>query len=245
MHTTGIDIKQALDARAAITVSKDTTLRDYAQGAWRMRGIAAGQTLHLVLIEEVHHLIREGVGEGQSIQTDTVAWLLLNEMRTATMQASKLSEQSLLTVYRKQALKALLDRRCGRDTAKPGLQLDPPFSATILAEAPSDATDQFDGASANWNHLSVVNGGGGWVEYHIANEAACTAVVKGQYTACDSRPLRLFINGELKSDDFCNGVTGSWTDHSCLEGATLHLSFCQLEGARCVLRLMAASHISR
>jgi len=113
VHTTGIDIKQSLNARAAITVSKDTSLRDYAQGAWRMRGIAAGQTLHLVLIEEVKHLIIKAVGEGSSVQADTVAWLLVNEMRVATMQAAKLSEQSLLTVYRKHGLAALLDTRLG------------------------------------------------------------------------------------------------------------------------------------
>jgi hypothetical protein len=37
VHTTGMDIKQAPAARAALTLGKDMTLRDYAQGAWRMR----------------------------------------------------------------------------------------------------------------------------------------------------------------------------------------------------------------
>ena len=40
VHTTGMDIKQCGTARAAITVSKDTILRDYAQGAWRVRATA-------------------------------------------------------------------------------------------------------------------------------------------------------------------------------------------------------------
>ena len=31
VHTTGMDIKQALDACAAVTLGKDMTLRDYAQ----------------------------------------------------------------------------------------------------------------------------------------------------------------------------------------------------------------------
>lgn len=35
-HTTGMDIKQAVDAKAACTLSKETTLRDHAQAAWRM-----------------------------------------------------------------------------------------------------------------------------------------------------------------------------------------------------------------
>lgn len=39
IHTTGMDIKQDLQACAAITIGKDMTLRDFAQGAWRMRGL--------------------------------------------------------------------------------------------------------------------------------------------------------------------------------------------------------------
>lgn len=34
---TGMDIKQALNAVALLTISKDMTYRDYAQGAYRMR----------------------------------------------------------------------------------------------------------------------------------------------------------------------------------------------------------------
>jgi len=42
-HTTGMDIKQVLNAKAALTLGKDMTFRDYAQGAFRMRGIGRGQ----------------------------------------------------------------------------------------------------------------------------------------------------------------------------------------------------------
>jgi len=38
VHTTGMDIKQAVDACAALTLGKDMVFRDYAQGAFRMRG---------------------------------------------------------------------------------------------------------------------------------------------------------------------------------------------------------------
>lgn len=43
-----MDIKQTLNARAIITLGKDMTFRDYAQGAFRMRGIGQGQTLKYV-----------------------------------------------------------------------------------------------------------------------------------------------------------------------------------------------------
>ncbi len=47
IHTTGIDIKHAPNACAVLTLGKDMTFRDYAQGAYRMRGIGVGQTIHL------------------------------------------------------------------------------------------------------------------------------------------------------------------------------------------------------
>ena len=42
MHTTGMDIKHVLDAEAVLTLGKDLVFRDYAQGAFRMRGIGHG-----------------------------------------------------------------------------------------------------------------------------------------------------------------------------------------------------------
>ena len=57
IHTTGMDISHCLDAAAALTLSKDMVFRDYAQGAFRMRGIGRGQTVRLVVIPEVVDLI--------------------------------------------------------------------------------------------------------------------------------------------------------------------------------------------
>ena len=62
VHTCGMDIKQAPTAVAAITVSKDTVFRDYAQGAYRMRGIATGQGIELLLTPEVLGLIQKALG---------------------------------------------------------------------------------------------------------------------------------------------------------------------------------------
>ena len=59
VHTTGMDIKQALSAVALLTLGKDMIFRDYAQGAYRMRGIGAGQTIHLYIIPEVKKIIRK------------------------------------------------------------------------------------------------------------------------------------------------------------------------------------------
>ena len=61
-----MDIPQCLEATAVVTVGKDMTFRDYAQGAFRMRGIGAGQTIKLYLIPEVTRLVREHAAIAQS-----------------------------------------------------------------------------------------------------------------------------------------------------------------------------------
>jgi hypothetical protein len=66
IHTTGMDIHQCIDARAALTLGKDMTFRDYAQGAFRMRGIGKGQTVELFIIPEVMRLVDDQCGRSSS-----------------------------------------------------------------------------------------------------------------------------------------------------------------------------------
>lgn len=61
VHTTGMDIKQCIDACAATTLGKDMTLRDHSQGIYRMRGLAKGQIVHLLIVPEVLDLIQHAV----------------------------------------------------------------------------------------------------------------------------------------------------------------------------------------
>jgi hypothetical protein len=68
IHTTGMDIHQCIDARAALTLGKDMTFRDYAQGAFRMRGIGQGQTVELLIIPEVMRLIDDQFKKGAQKQ---------------------------------------------------------------------------------------------------------------------------------------------------------------------------------
>jgi hypothetical protein len=50
-----MDIKHTPDAVAAMTLGKDMTLRDAAQGAYRMRGIGHGQKIKYIVTPEVRH----------------------------------------------------------------------------------------------------------------------------------------------------------------------------------------------
>lgn len=121
VHTTGMDIKQCVNARAVLTLGKDMTFRDYAQGAYRMRGIETGQSIHLFMIPEVENRIRHEMGFTQSSalveKTKMLneylllvpAWLLINSMRLESMQLVQLSLQELHNTWRKRALNSLLD----------------------------------------------------------------------------------------------------------------------------------------
>ena len=117
VHTTGMDIKQTVDACAALTLGKDMVFRDYAQGAFRMRGIGRGQTIRLICVPEImeriatHVAIGKGetrsndnllLDEGQFLK-DVVSWLNINSMRVDSIQFNLLSEQSVANIWRKRA----------------------------------------------------------------------------------------------------------------------------------------------
>lgn len=124
VHTTGMDIKQAVDARAALTLGKDMVFRDYAQGAFRMRGIGKGQTIILFVTPEVNDLIKKhvsigatgkagapGVGDATNsvrFLKDVVSWLVINSMRVDSIQYNLLCEQSVSNIWRKRCFNVLM-----------------------------------------------------------------------------------------------------------------------------------------
>jgi len=115
IHTTGMDIKHVLDAKAILTLGKDMTFRDYAQGAFRMRGIGKGQTVNVYIVPEVKKLIDGtdsgggGGGNSNNVLSNVSAWLVVNSMRSETLQQNLLLEQSMKNVWRKRAYECLKD----------------------------------------------------------------------------------------------------------------------------------------
>jgi hypothetical protein len=120
-HCTGMDIKQALNAQAALTLGKDMTFRDYAQGAYRMRGVGVGQTIELVVTPEVMGLIADYSGqvepgrveaaEAEEVRrciVDVCGWLVKNQMQSEGKQDKLRVEQSLKNVWRKHAYRHLI-----------------------------------------------------------------------------------------------------------------------------------------
>eukprot|EP00928_Gymnodinium_smaydae_P064899 TRINITY_DN48130_c0_g1_i1.p1 TRINITY_DN48130_c0_g1~~TRINITY_DN48130_c0_g1_i1.p1 ORF type:complete len:1108 (+),score=142.18 TRINITY_DN48130_c0_g1_i1:88-3324(+) len=120
VHATGIDIKQPLACAACITLSKDITFRDYAQGAYRMRGLGRGQRLDLLLIPEVSALMQQVLsrtdpkgrsansGKAQSglaastrrTLADVIAWTLLNSASSEDRKRRLLYQQEMRNVWR-------------------------------------------------------------------------------------------------------------------------------------------------
>ena len=134
VHTTGMDIKQPLNARACLTIGKDMTFRDYAQGAFRMRGIGKGQTIDVFVIPEVDRLISSqlalaapsvsSASDEQKLK-DVTAWLHINGCRSENLQYGLLCEQSLHNIYRKVAYRSLLEAvdKMGKVDTPPYLRL--------------------------------------------------------------------------------------------------------------------------
>ena len=93
-HCTGLDVKQRVDCVAALTVSKDTTLRDAAQAAFRLRRLGAGQRCRLFLIPQIANCVSEATkaplsdvrkdidaGWSQKGLVRVLSWLAVNQIR--------------------------------------------------------------------------------------------------------------------------------------------------------------------
>jgi hypothetical protein len=122
-----MDIKQAVDACAALTLGKDMVFRDYAQGAFRMRGIGKGQTIRLLVVPEILSRIQTQVAIGatgrpatdsaplqqisatgqKQFLNDVVSWLVINSMRVDGVQYNLLCEQSVGNIWRKRCFVTL------------------------------------------------------------------------------------------------------------------------------------------
>ena len=124
IHTTGMDIKHTLTARAALTLGKDMVFRELAQGAFRMRGIGQGQGITTIIIPEVSQLMKRQLGkvsgyysgssaasgEPSEVQTlkDISAWLVVNSMKTERVQFDQLCSQNLSNIWRQNAFEEVV-----------------------------------------------------------------------------------------------------------------------------------------
>merc|ERR1740130_2341234 len=110
VHTTGTDTKQPLQCYAVVTVSASMTFRDYAQGAWRMRGLGKGQKLKILMTPELVKKVQGVVKKDSSLDLhDIVAFLLSNGFDSEGKQFACLQIQNLATMWRRSSLRGLMD----------------------------------------------------------------------------------------------------------------------------------------
>ncbi|KAH8053991.1 hypothetical protein JL722_9154 [Aureococcus anophagefferens] len=114
-HCTGLDVAQAADCRGALTLSKDSTYRDLAQAAFRLRRLGAGQTLALLVSPELAGCLAEAraapraavaaaLGDDAAwpaLLRELLAWLAANGLRRERVNFFLLAEQSVANVARK------------------------------------------------------------------------------------------------------------------------------------------------
>jgi len=130
VHTTGMDIQHRLDACAALTLGKDMVFRDYSQGAYRMRGIGKGQTIHLLIIPEIERLIDRELSrcvpndidlsnkllrqkyefalDKSRVLERVTAWLIINSMQSERVQFNQLCLQNISNIWRKNAFETVI-----------------------------------------------------------------------------------------------------------------------------------------
>jgi len=122
VHTTGTDLPflSTFNAKAVQTVGKDMVWRDFVQGAWRMRRLQRGHTIHIFVIPEVYELMGRELDQAQSkhlLAPDVdsparlcalCAWLVINAMRSEKLQFQALQMQNAANVWRKNAFQVLL-----------------------------------------------------------------------------------------------------------------------------------------
>ena len=86
-HTTGTDVKQAINAKALLVLSKKMIMRDFIQAVGRMRQLSSGQRVEIAILEQDAAAIREYMHlEPNHTLTieDVIRFLILNEVQRQT-----------------------------------------------------------------------------------------------------------------------------------------------------------------
>ena len=136
-----------------LTLSAELTFRDYAQAAYRMRGIGKGQTLLLLVTPEVASLVAKeaAIGQGVSPQQrasqlgalpeeearrgaleDVCGWLVINSMRTERLQFEVWAMHCARNAWRKKAMARLCATHAAFGGDNAGRAAMPALSAQSL-----------------------------------------------------------------------------------------------------------------
>jgi hypothetical protein len=134
IHTTGIDIEQPLGCTGILTLNKDSTFRDYAQAAYRLRGLGevGQQKLHLIVTRGVDYMIWAPSGgavatspvissvettpariddsDASTMACKVLGWTILNSLSSELSQYMLLCQQNVENLWRSSAWDRLTTR---------------------------------------------------------------------------------------------------------------------------------------
>ena len=236
IHTTGMDIQHMLSAKAVITLGKDMVFRDFAQGAYRMRGIGAGQKITVLVIPEVQELMNRQLkralpkaaseapgklveGPAQRLR-DISAWLVLNSMRSERTQFDQLCSQNLFNVWRKNAWDQLI---CGHAHFKVRPEEAGHYILELLGEA-------FVSAKGNTSRATALG------DKYVAILMGSYDMISGSLPMLESALLNL--GDELAIVWVSEGDDESTFNYALQQCSMLAIPFAHAQRARKLLQLL-------
>ena len=236
IHTTGMDIQHMLSAKAVITLGKDMVFRDFAQGAYRMRGIGAGQKITVLVIPEVQELMNRQLkralpkaaskapgklveGPAQRLR-DISAWLVLNSMRSERTQFDQLCSQNLFNVWRKNAWDQLI---CGHAHFKVRPEEAGLYILELLGEA-------FVSAKGNTSRATALG------DKYVAILMGSYDMISGSLPMLESALLNL--GDELAIVWVSEGDDESTFNYALQQCSMLAIPFAHAQRARKLLQLL-------
>lgn len=137
-HAFGTDIVHENTATALLTVGKSMIMRDFLQAAGRMRQLARGQKIELLVLEEDAAAIRERLGLPEKTPltfSEIVQFLIANEVDRQLEDNEIATRDKLHEVVREQVFQSVFDAENVEDLLKvePGLLEKVFFDATRLS----------------------------------------------------------------------------------------------------------------
>jgi hypothetical protein len=158
-HCTGCDVSQAPAACALLTLSKDSTLTEVTQAAWRMRKIEQGQSLVLLAPPEVMALVASATSSHHTAHSSDAAaaasaasersgsssvgvlevftWLCAKQARAEAVESARLRALRICTLRRQPCLiQALTGTSTSREASGAFVELMPSFEAATRAADP-------------------------------------------------------------------------------------------------------------
>ncbi|MDP1836571.1 MAG: DUF3638 domain-containing protein [Chlamydiales bacterium] len=108
-HTTGSDLKLHPEMHAIVTICMHTTMRDFLQGVWRLRGLGQGQSISIAMLQTDVDLIAETTETNAVTCGDALRYLFNSQVQKSKQHNQRAVKHQMGAVLIKKALTLLID----------------------------------------------------------------------------------------------------------------------------------------